>query len=324
MRPVSTKFPVSQAFGSGATAGIDPYGDDPMAPYVLRYGNYQPYGHAGMDIACPVGTPVYAMASGTVLWADWGTNLPGDDSGAGWASRWYLYKGFPGIVTLIQHPWGIGVYAHLSNNDAAPAGTYVKEGQLIGLSGNTGGVDAHLHVEALINLSYVTQGNLIYGRTDPAPFFGTLTPQSTTTAPAKATAPKDDDMPTYKRVPAIVRKPGATKLGAGRTWYLKDKAGARNLNLSPVAGMYDVDLFLSGTGLAAGEALTVQFVIATVAGKRSGYFSQDIPGTNTGAFRGHARFSMPVPKGAFLEVAVTSSATGPDLTIYGADVKVWQ
>ncbi|QKY78978.1 lysin A [Arthrobacter phage Jinkies] len=186
MRPVDVKYPVSQGFGSGATQGVDPYGDDPMAELVRLYGNYQPFGHAGMDIACPVGTPVYAMSSGLVLWADWGTNLPGDDSGAGWASRWYLYKGFPGIVTVIQHPWGIGVYAHLSSNDAAPAGTVVKEGQLIGYSGNTGGVAPHLHVEALINLSYVTAGALIYGRTDPAPFFGRLTPQSTgTTAQAK-------------------------------------------------------------------------------------------------------------------------------------------
>jgi hypothetical protein len=185
MRPVDAKFPVSQGFGSGATAGVDPYGTDPMAALVRLYGDYQPFGHAGMDIACPVGTPVYAMSSGVVLWADWGTNLPGDDTGAGWASRWYLYKGFPGIVTVIQHPWGIGVYAHLSNNDAAPAGTKVKEGQLIGYSGDTGGVAPHLHVEALTNLSYVTAGGLIYGRTDPAPFFGTLAPQSTATAPAK-------------------------------------------------------------------------------------------------------------------------------------------
>ena len=147
-----------------------------MAPYVRMYGDYQPFGHAGLDIACPVGTPVYAMASGRVLWADWGTNLPGDDSGAGWASRWYLYKGFPGIVTVIQHPWGKGIYAHLSSNDAAPAGAVVKEGDLIGYSGDTGGVAPHLHVEALINDSFVTQGNLIYGRTDPVPFFGTTTP----------------------------------------------------------------------------------------------------------------------------------------------------
>lgn len=185
MRPVAAKFPVSQGFGGGATQGVDPYGNDPMAALVRLYGNYQPFGHAGEDIACPVGTPVYAMASGTVLWADWGTNLPGDESDWGYRQRFYLYKGFPGIVTVIQHPWGKGVYAHLSSNDPAPKGTTVREGQLIGYSGDTGGVAPHLHVEALINDSYITQGGLIYGRTNPASFYGTITPQSTTTAPAK-------------------------------------------------------------------------------------------------------------------------------------------
>jgi murein DD-endopeptidase MepM/ murein hydrolase activator NlpD len=181
MRPVDKKFPVSQGFGGGATEGVDPYGNDPMAYLVRQYGNYQPYGHAGEDIACPVGTPVYAMAAGTVLWADWGTNLPGDDSDWGYRQRHYLYKAFPGIVTVIQHSWGKGVYAHLSDNDAAPAGTKVKEGQLIGHSGDTGGVAPHLHVEALINDSYVTQGGLIYGRTNPAGFYGTaaIAPQAT-------------------------------------------------------------------------------------------------------------------------------------------------
>ena len=183
MRPVDNRFPRSQGFAEGATQGVDPNGSHPMAPYVRQYGNYQPYGHAGEDIACPVGTPVYAMAPGKVIWADWGTSLPGDETDRGYRQRFYLYKGFPGIVTIIQHPWGKGVYAHLSSNDAAPAGTVVKEGQLIGYSGDTGGVAPHLHVEALVDDGYNTVGGLIYGRTNPAQFYGTggsaLAPQST-------------------------------------------------------------------------------------------------------------------------------------------------
>ena len=183
MRPVDSKFPTSQEFGSGATQGVDPYGNDPMAALVRQYGNYQPYGHAGEDIACPVGTPVRAMADGKVLWADWGTNLPGDESEWGYRQRWYLYKGFPGIVTVIQHPGWIGVYAHLSNNNAAPRGATVKEGQVIALSGDTGGVAPHLHREALVDLTYRTGGGLIYGRTDPAKYDRTITTQSATTKP---------------------------------------------------------------------------------------------------------------------------------------------
>lgn len=185
MRPVSTQFPVNQPFGSMATAGVAANSDPAsgVGYYVHLYGNYQPFGHAGCDIKCPAGTPVYAMAAGTVLWADWGTKLPGDDSWgpSGYFARWALYKGFPGIVTVIQHPGWIGVYAHLSEA-RMNIGDRVREGQQIGLSGGTGGVAPHLHVEALIDNGYTTGGGLIYGRTDPEPYFGSaaIGPQSTT------------------------------------------------------------------------------------------------------------------------------------------------
>lgn len=178
MRPVDAKFPVSQEFGSYATAGVNPnqYGTE-VEQLVYEYGNYQPFGHAGQDIACPVGTPVHAIADGTVLWADWGTNLPGDDSWSpsGYFRRWALYKTFPGIVTVIQHDGWISVYAHLSEAPLNP-GDRVTEGQQIALSGNTRSpgvsLSAHLHVEALVDMSYSTGNGLIYGRTDPTPYFG--------------------------------------------------------------------------------------------------------------------------------------------------------
>lgn len=195
MRPVDPKFPVSQHFGDGATEGVAPSSDPNSGTgyLVYLYGNYQPFGHAGEDIACPIGTPVVAMAAGTVLWADWGTNLPGDDSDAGYRQRWYLYKSFPGIVSVIQHDGWIGIYAHLSSNDAAPAGTAVTEGQIIGYSGNTGGVPPHLHVGALVDLTYSTGNGLIYGCTDPEPHFGTTiqAASSGTTTPIQ-----EDDMGT--------------------------------------------------------------------------------------------------------------------------------
>ena len=186
MRPVSAEFPINQPFGSMKTDGVAPsWTPDTVGWYVRLYGNYQPFGHAGCDIKCPEGTPVYAMAAGTVLWADWGTKLPGDESNAGYRKRWYLYKGFPGIVTVIQHQGWIGVYAHLSEA-RMNVGDTVQEGQQIGLSGGTGGVAPHLHVEALIDLSFSTGDGLIYGRTSPEPFFdpaalaaqGTITPQA--------------------------------------------------------------------------------------------------------------------------------------------------
>lgn len=196
MRPVDAQFPVSQEFGSYATAGVvgNPNGSE-VQQLVAEYGNYQPFGHAGQDIACPIGTPVHAIADGTVLWADWGTNLPGDDSWSpsGYFARWALYKTFPGIVTVIQHDGWISVYAHLSDAPLNP-GDRVTEGQQIALSGNTRApgvsLGAHLHVEALVDLTYSTGNGLIYGRTDPTPYFGGIAAMGSTITPL----PEEADM----------------------------------------------------------------------------------------------------------------------------------
>jgi len=190
MRPVSAEFEVSQEFGGGATAGVvaNPDPNSGMGYYVWLYGNYQPFGHAGMDIACPIGTPVYAPADGEVLYAGWCEDLPGNGS----VRKWLLYYNFGGIVTVIQHNGWISVIAHQSTNDAVYAGMQVKEGQLIGKTGNTKTrttyVAAHVHIEALVFNDYRTDvaNGIIYGRVNPAPFFGgiaaqgTITPQSTT------------------------------------------------------------------------------------------------------------------------------------------------
>jgi hypothetical protein len=329
MRPVDPKFVISQHFASMPTAGVapDPDPDSGVGYYVYLYGNYQPDGHAGCDIACPVGTPIHAIAGGTVIWAGWDTELPGgpDD----WYARWFFYQHFGGRLTLVQRPSGvIDVYAHQSKF-LTTVGAVVKEGQLIGLSGDSsGGADGalapHLHVEKIVNTGYPTGGGLIYGRTDPITDFTAYKPLTLTTQ--SVAVAKEDDMPTIHRVPAIVRPAGATKLGANKTWYLKDKTGRANLNLAGKgAGIYDGAVFVQGTGLAPGEVITVNFIVVTN-GKRSGYYAQDAArGTRTGQFRGSAVLSgLPLTKGQLLEVSVTSSATGPDLTTYGADLKVWQ
>lgn len=173
MRPVPERFPTSQAFGAMPTAGVIGNRNAPSTTpeyWVGLYGNYQPFGHPAEDIACPVGTPVRAPAPGVVLYAGWGRDLPG----TGNVRQYLLYRDFPGIVTVIQHDGWKSVLAHLSDNDLAPAGTVVAEGQIIALSGDTGGVDPHLHVEALVDDRYTTGHGLIYGRDDPRKYYTTL------------------------------------------------------------------------------------------------------------------------------------------------------
>lgn len=181
--PVPAQYRVNQGFRSYATAGVVGRPDGSEIQYLVwLYGDYQPYGHAGADIACPIGTPVYAIADGIVVWADWGYNLPGDDSWGpnGYFKRWGMYKNFPGIVTVIWHPHlnKFSIYGHLSSNDLAPVGARVKDGQQIALSGNTKTrgetVGPHLHIAVVGDFTnYSTGGKYIFGCEDPVPYFTT-------------------------------------------------------------------------------------------------------------------------------------------------------
>jgi hypothetical protein len=212
-RPVSAEFPISQLFAGLATRGVvgRPNGSE-VEYLVWLYGDYQPYGHAGVDIACPIGTKVVAMRAGTVVYAGWGDDLPGDDSWgpSGYFRRWGMYKTFPGIVTVIKAD-GVNefdIYGHLSDNTPAPVGTHVVEGQRIALSGNTKArgqtVGAHLHVVTVADpVNYSTNWpHIIFGCVDPTPLFGTTGPVlqgAITNAATTQAQEEDDDMLTIFR-----------------------------------------------------------------------------------------------------------------------------
>ena len=89
--------------------------------------------HAGIDLAGPVGTPIYATADGVV-------------SDAGWNSGGY------GNLIKIDHGRGIETrYAHLSSINIRE-GQSVKRGQMIGRMGSTGrSTGSHLHYEVRID-----------------------------------------------------------------------------------------------------------------------------------------------------------------------------
>ena len=100
--------------------------------------------HTGVDLAAPLGTPIYAAASGTVTMS-------------GWYSPCY------GNVVEISHGGGVATrYAHQRQTPIVRYGQWVNMGEIIGYVGSTGcSLGPHLHFEVYTN------GYPI----DPAPFF---------------------------------------------------------------------------------------------------------------------------------------------------------
>ncbi len=89
-------------------------------------------GHRGVDLAAPIGTPIYAAAGGNVIIARMG------------------YNGGFGNYVVIQHDNGTKtLYAHQSRL-ATKAGDRVSQGEVIGYVGSTGrSTGPHLHIEVL-------------------------------------------------------------------------------------------------------------------------------------------------------------------------------
>jgi len=183
VRPVDERFKITQGFASLPTRGvIGNLQGTQVQVLVALYGHYQEDGHAGTDVGCPVGTPVRAARSGTVIWCNWDVNLPGGPND--WGARWFFYQRFGGRLLLVQHaPGDIDVYAHLSAWKVKP-GQFVNEGDLIALSGDSsagkdGQLGPHLHTERLVDLTYSTGKGKIYGRIDPTTVWGGLSAQGT-------------------------------------------------------------------------------------------------------------------------------------------------
>lgn len=107
--------------------------------------------HTGQDFPAPVGTPVYAAASGVVL----------SSTAGSWA----------GTNVVIQHKTGATLSAHLSRRVVSP-GEAVKPGQIIGYVGATGrAFGPHLHFEYYPNGT--TPGD-VYSATNPMTFLRNL------------------------------------------------------------------------------------------------------------------------------------------------------
>ena len=92
--------------------------------------------HSGLDIAATEGTPIKAVASGTVI-----------DSGDFF---------FSGNLVYLDHGQGlISLYAHMHSINVKP-GDRVEKGQIIGSVGETGRVTGpHLHLAVIANQTLV-------------------------------------------------------------------------------------------------------------------------------------------------------------------------
>jgi murein DD-endopeptidase MepM/ murein hydrolase activator NlpD len=90
--------------------------------------------HRGVDYAAPKGTPIKAAGDGKIIFRG--------------------RKGGYGNAVIVQHGGNITtLYAHMSNfARAAPFGSRVRQGQVIGFVGSTGlATAAHLHYEYRLN-----------------------------------------------------------------------------------------------------------------------------------------------------------------------------
>ncbi|TLD85242.1 M23 family peptidase [Helicobacter sp. MIT 11-5569] len=86
--------------------------------------------HTGIDFGLPVGTPIYAPADGVAYFTN------------------NSYNGGYGIMLKLEHSFGFSTfYAHLSRI-AVKKGDFVRRGQVIAYSGNSGrSTGPHLHYE---------------------------------------------------------------------------------------------------------------------------------------------------------------------------------
>ena len=85
--------------------------------------------HSGLDFAMPIGTPIYATANGVVLSAG-------------------MQPGY-GHMVEIRHNFGFGTrYGHLNGKYLVKQGDFVRKGDIIAYSGNSGlSTGPHLHYE---------------------------------------------------------------------------------------------------------------------------------------------------------------------------------
>lgn len=150
--------PVSGQCGPGA----DYHESQGFGGNAAHYAKYGLSGHNGVDLATPVGTPLYAPCEGYVHYGDEGS--VGYGKYATITSLPYVQDGTRRQVTL----------GHLSRFIAGMEGQFVHAGDLVGISGSTGdstGPHVHITYKKLDAAgSVMDQGNGFHGAIDVAKY----------------------------------------------------------------------------------------------------------------------------------------------------------
>lgn len=159
-----TGYFISQGWRKNATAGVSP---DPngttVQQLVAAYGNYQPFGHDGIDFGCPMRSVIVAPGAGRVDFAGWFDQMPA------WVANKYGYlvgDDSGGIAVLIDHGNGLlSALIHLDQTDLN-GGDWVIGGNIVGFSGTTGRSGGpHLHWSLIVAADVYRTA--LYGRIDP-------------------------------------------------------------------------------------------------------------------------------------------------------------
>ncbi len=148
MKILALSFLVCGLVGCASSDGS--YSSSPTFSWPVRKGKltqafkYKGHRHDGVDISGPKGTPIYAAAAGTVIYA-------GQD-----------FSGYGNLI-IIEHgseKWAT-FYAHLDGFKVRQ-GQRVSKGLPIGLMGRTGrATGVHLHFEVRYNLKPIDPMPLI-------------------------------------------------------------------------------------------------------------------------------------------------------------------
>jgi len=136
----------SQRFGANPNNGVNPAG-----------------GHTGDDWAVDEGTPIHAAADGVIELSGWPTGNYLD------SAYWLTAAAGDALVLNCGDDGPSFIYGHNSHTPL-PAGTVVRKGDVIGLTGNSGlSTGPHCHVEVLPPGFIINSPT--YGRVDPEQYF---------------------------------------------------------------------------------------------------------------------------------------------------------